>query len=58
MIDAPIAFDGTSAACFENTPIRYAEGGSAIFFDPEVSIAEIETTLEEDNVIVVLRPGA
>lgn len=60
VIDAPIAFDGAGAAAyFANTPIRYpvGEAGGAIFFDPAVSLAEIATTLEQDNTIVVLGPG-
>jgi hypothetical protein len=28
-----------------------------VFFDPEVELTEISATLEEDGVIVVLRPG-
>ncbi|MBZ5708841.1 hypothetical protein [Nannocystis pusilla] len=57
--DAPIAFDGGATAYFANTPIRYAvgEGGGAIFFDPVTGLSEIATTLEEDNVVVVLGPG-
>jgi hypothetical protein len=57
--DAPIAFDGTAAAYFANTPIRYAvgQGGGAIFFDPDSGLSEIATSLEEDDVVVVLRPG-
>jgi hypothetical protein len=57
--DAPIAFDGDRAAYFANTPIRYpvGEGGGAIFFDPDIALSEINATLTEDNVIVVLRPG-
>lgn len=59
VFDAPIAFDGGGAAYFANTPIRYAvgEGGGAIFFDPETGLSEIASSLEEDNVVVVLRPG-
>jgi hypothetical protein len=59
VIDAPIAFDGGAAAYFANTPIRYpvGEGGGAIFFDPDVPLSEIATSLEQDNVIVVLGPG-
>lgn len=59
VFDAPLAFDGSRAAYFANTPIRYpvGEGGGAIFFDPDVALSEIATTLEKDNVVVVLRPG-
>jgi hypothetical protein len=57
--DAAIAFDGDRAAYFANTPIRYpvGEGGGAIYFDPDFALSEINATLTEDNVVVVLRPG-
>lgn len=59
VIDAPIAFDGGDAAYFANAPIRYpvGEGGGAIFFDPDVPLAELAATLTEDEVVIVLTPG-
>lgn len=59
VVDAPIAFSGSAAAFFDNTPIRYAvnEASGAIFLDPSVPLADIEGHLAEDDRIVVLRPG-
>ncbi|WP_434042570.1 MULTISPECIES: hypothetical protein [Sorangium] len=59
VVDAPIAFSGSAAAFFDNTPIRYAvnEASGAIFLDPSVPLAELEGHLAEDDRIVVLRPG-
>ncbi|WP_437940139.1 hypothetical protein [Sorangium sp. So ce341] len=59
VVDAPIAFSGSAAAFFDNTPIRYAvnEASGAVFLDPSVPLAEIEGHLAEDDRIVVLRPG-
>ncbi len=57
--DAAIAYDGTGAAFFPNTPIRYAVGekSGAFFYDPEDDFSTINARLEEDDVVVVLRPG-
>lgn len=57
--DAAIAYDGSGAVLFENTPIRYAvgDGSEAIFYAPEDDLATINATLEQDDVIVVLGPG-
>jgi hypothetical protein len=57
--DAPIAYDGTGAAFFDATPIRYpvGENSAAIYLDPGTPIREIEQALSTDDAIVVLRPG-
>ncbi len=57
--DAAIGYDGSGAAFFDHTPIRYAvgQGSGAIFYDPDDDFGEIDARLTEDNVIVVLRPG-
>ncbi|WP_437821079.1 hypothetical protein [Sorangium sp. So ce1078] len=59
VVDAPVAFSGSAAAFFDNTPIRYAvgEASGAIFLDPTAPMAEVEAHLAEDDRIVVLRPG-
>ncbi|AUX23990.1 uncharacterized protein SOCEGT47_045210 [Sorangium cellulosum] len=59
VVDAPIAFSGSAAAFFDNTPIRYAvsEASGAIFLDPSVPMADLEARLAEDGRVVVLRPG-
>ncbi|MGK4003834.1 hypothetical protein WMF31_14475 [Sorangium sp. So ce1036] len=59
VVDAPIAFSGSAAAFFDNTPIRYAvsEASGAIFLDPSVPMADLEARLAEDDRVVVLRPG-
>ncbi|WP_437739567.1 hypothetical protein WMF39_28025 [Sorangium sp. So ce1504] len=59
VVDAPIAFSGSAAAFFDNTPVRYAvsEASGAIFLDPSVPLAELEGHLAEDDRVVVLRPG-
>jgi hypothetical protein len=57
--DGAIGYDGAAAGFYENTPIRYAVGESsgAVFYDPNEDIATIDARLDEDDVIVVLRPG-
>ncbi|WP_438026541.1 hypothetical protein [Sorangium sp. So ce233] len=59
VVDAPIAFSGSAAAFFDNTPIRYAvsEASGAVFVDPSLSMAAIERHLAADAQVVVLRPG-
>ncbi|WP_437729089.1 hypothetical protein [Sorangium sp. So ce861] len=59
VVDAPVAFSGSAAAFFDNTPIRYAvsEASGAIFLDPSAPMADVEARLAEDDQIVVLRPG-
>jgi hypothetical protein len=57
--DAPVAYDGTTAAFFDATPIRYAVGESsaAIHLEPGTPIREIEQALSVDDAIVVLGSG-
>lgn len=57
--DAPIAFNGSGAAYFENTPIRYpvGEASGAIFFEVVTPLTEIEAKLGVDNTVVVLGNG-
>jgi hypothetical protein len=57
--DAAVGYDGTVADYFELTPIRHAVGepSGAIYIEPDTAIGEIESTLESDDVVVVLRPG-
>lgn len=57
--DAAIAYDGTGAAFFANTPIRYPVGekSGAHFYDPATSFTEINNRLGQDSTVVVLRPG-
>jgi hypothetical protein len=57
--DAPIALDGNDAAYFDQTPIRYPVGqeSGALFFDPDADFGEIQNRLNEDDTVVVLRPG-
>ena len=57
--DAPIAFDGGSAAFFPNTPVRYPVGqdSGAVFFGPADALGDIQAKLGLDNTVVVLRGG-
>lgn len=57
--DAPIAYNGSGAAFFANTPIRYPVGevSGALFFDPVDPLADIEVSLGTDLTIVVLGKG-
>jgi hypothetical protein len=57
--DAAVGYDGVAGEYFELTPIRYAVGepSGAIYIEPDTAIGDIESTLESDDVIVVLRPG-
>ncbi|HEY8379504.1 MAG TPA: hypothetical protein VIK91_23590 [Nannocystis sp.] len=58
VIDAPIAFDGTTAAFFPGTPLRYpVREGHATVFAPGAARTELEAALAEDGAVVVLRPG-
>jgi len=59
IIDAPIAYDGASAAYFSNTPLRYPAGAAtkATRLDPETPRAAIAAALAKDGAVVVLRPG-
>lgn len=59
LYDAAIAYDGADAVFFDNTPIRYPVGDAseAHFYDAEDALDDINTRLEEDDVVVVLRPG-
>lgn len=59
VLDAAIAFDGTTAALFAGSPLRspVGEDGDAVFFDPDVPLAELEKALSKKGAIVVLRPG-
>jgi hypothetical protein len=57
--DAPIALDGSDAAFFDATPIRYAVGKDlgGFFFTPDSLLTDIEARLGEDDRVVVLGPG-
>jgi len=58
--DAPIAFNGTEASFFANTPIRYPVGRDfeKVIFNPDDGLEDINAGLAEDDVIVVLSPGS
>jgi hypothetical protein len=57
--DAPIAYNGSGAAYFANTPIRYPVGkaSGAIFFGITNPLSEIEAQLGLDDSVVVLAGG-
>jgi hypothetical protein len=57
--DAPIAFDGTTAEFYPNTPVRYPIGAAsgAVLFGPADALADVQAKLGLDNTVVVLRGG-
>jgi hypothetical protein len=57
--DAAIGYTPSGAAFFEHTPIRYAVGqtSGAFFFDPVSPFTDIRARLDQDDAVVVLRPG-